>query len=524
MGKIIETKITRFDGGIATDPRDRKENKARMISNFDALTNSKKLTPRRDLETADSSASTSRKRNFALGVPDIGNDPEIFKLYALGVQSGLDTAEVLRKDISVGVTSTDFDDASWSSPTANQSSAGTVAFECFVYYKSSTTVGRVYLIERNSGTGPPYNRIGSFDPQGTAWSSAEGTLAVNATNLAQGLVHSKDDILYIPYENYIASKDGTNAFSMSALILPRDYYITSICEYGNYLAIACAPRNGFSNSRLYLWDRNSALSTIDDSIDLGSGVVKILEEVDGDLIAVSLKADAINASNQEVVFDERVIFRIYSGGKMLKFMELKAESTSTRLPIAKYKIDNRLYFLMGIDFNGSEVEGLWSVGRTSLGGPMALFHEYTSALNDSTLHNFTLVGDFFFFAHQNSSGTFLVTKTADTASYSNNSIYESLIFDGGDSSLMKHLLGVTAMTAPMPTDGQIIMQYKVDAETSWTTIFTSTTNNAISFSAVKAGGNFPSEYKEIQFRLVSTGGAEITGFSFREEIIGKRPY
>ena len=34
----------------------------------------------------------------------------------------------------------------------------------------------------------------------------------------------------------------------------------------------------------------------------------------------------------------------------------------------------------------------------------------------------------------------------------------------------------------------------------------------------------PKDYKEIQFQIISTGGAEITGLSFNEEITGKRPY
>ncbi len=52
-----------------------------------------------------------------------------------------------------------------------------------------------------------------------------------------------------------------------------------------------------------------------------------------------------------------------------------------------------------------------------------------------------------------------------------------------------------------------------------TTIFTEDTNNSISFSAVTG---LPKDYKEIEFQILSTGGAEVTGLSFKEEITGKR--
>ncbi len=524
MGKIIETKIDRFDGGIANDPRDTRTSVARMISNFDALTNPKKLIPRRDLEEGDAGSATSKKQNFAFGVADISNAPSVHTLYGLGVQSSAADAEVLDKDLSLGVTGTDFDDQIWGQPTANQSASGDVAFGCFTYYQSAAAVGKIYGFLRNSGSGAA-NRIFAFDPQGTAFDEDEGTLVVEANNTAQGLVHPKFDNLYLPYENYIASKDAAGAFNMSALVLPRQYYITSLADFGNYLAIACASRNPFDNSRLFLWDMTSTDAS--ETIDLGSGVCQVLEEVDGDLIAISLKADTANATDaNKIIFDERVIFRVLSGSKMIKFLELKAESQNTRLPIAKQKIDNRLYFLMGIDYNGSEVEGVWSIGRTSIGGPMALFHEYTTALTGSTLHSFIYAGDFVVLA-STVSGTFELVKTQDSStSFANNSIYETVIFDAGDSSLKKDLVGVTVMTDPMPTAGKVLVKYKKDEDSTWTLISTFTDDNGISKGAVSIETSSAKvlNYKEIQFRLESTGGAEITGLTFKEEITGKRKY
>src|SRR3990167_1176709 len=84
MSKIIDTKIDRFDGGLSNDPRDRTENTARFISNFDILSFPKKLVPYRNTESGDVNASTRRKRNFLVAL----RTGATYSLYGIGVLSG----------------------------------------------------------------------------------------------------------------------------------------------------------------------------------------------------------------------------------------------------------------------------------------------------------------------------------------------------------------------------------------------------------------------------------------------------
>ena len=68
----------------------------------------------------------------------------------------------------------------------------------------------------------------------------------------------------------------------------------------------------------------------------------------------------------------------------------------------------------------------------------------------------------------------------------------------------------------LPAAGSVVLKYRKDEETSYTTIFTHTTDNSLSHSAINiesSGATLP-EYREIQFRIESTGNAEITSFSF----------
>lgn len=506
MGKIIETKINTFDGGIVNDPRDRRENTARIVTNSDIFTNPHKITPHRDSEDGDTGASTSQKQNFAIA----RRTGTTYELYALGVQSGASDAEVLYKSLSTGGVN-DLDDAAWTTPSNNQQGTGVnVSFDCFVYYQNQD---EIYSIRDSQF-------IQAFSPTGSAWIDSEADLGSGINNVAEGLVHSKDDICYIPYDNKIASKNGSAAWTTVAVTLPTHLHITSIAEYGNFLAIGAAPLSGIGKSVVYLWDRNATLATLSESIDWGYGNLKILEEIDGVLMGISILG---GVSSQ---FNDQIIFREYRGVEPRIIKKLVADNTSTILPIAKQKVNDRLYFMLRVDLFGALREGVWSIGRNPRTFEFTVAHEYNldndTSHSSGVLKNFILVGDFMFQSYDD--GGFALTKTNDSATYTGTSIYESKIFNTVDSSLKKDLLGITVTTEALPTAGQIVLEYLTDENiggTSWNNIFTETTDNSISFSAVNS---LPKDYKEIQFRIESTGGAEPTGLFFKEEVTGKRNY
>lgn len=502
MGKISEILIDKFNGGMVNDSRDPNENTCKVVSNFDVLTNPRKMTPYRSMESGDSAAATSKKQNFCIAL----RTGTTYSLYALGVKSGAATAEVLYKDLTTGA-SNDLDDATWASPSANQATTGTTSFNLFVYYKQT---GLIYGARGGS-------QIWAFSPTGTAWD--DSSHALTYTNIAQGLVASNDK-LYVPYDNKIAVNNA-GSWTDAALTLPSHLYITSICEHGNNLAIAVAPLSGQGNSYVYLWDKDA--TSWNEVIDWGSGILKVLDEVDGTLVGISLATTSTR-------FNDRVIFRQYiGGGKAVQFKEIITVANTTQIPIAKQKIDNRLFFTMLASYNGTVRDGVWSIGRSAPGNPFTLVFERpttsSALLTSDSIKAFFFVDDFCFISYQ-SAGSFALSKTLSTATYTTASLYESKKFDGGDSSLTKKLIGVTVMTEYLPTAGQVVLKYRKDEETSWATIFTEATDNSISHSAINiesSGATLP-EFKEIEFQILSTGGAEITGLSLRGEFIDKRLY
>jgi len=77
-------------------------------------------------------------------------------------------------------------------------------------------------------------------------------------------------------------------------------------------------------------------------------------------------------------------------------------------------------------------------------------------------------------------------------------------------------VGVSVSTVPLPANGQVVLKYKRDSESSFKNIYTNTTDNSVFKEAVtiESTGNNLGDFQEVQFRIESTGGAEITGLKF----------
>lgn len=496
MGKRVTTTVKVFSG-ITNDPRDPSEGAAQMITNFDIFTDPRRMIPVRDSEDGDSGSSTSQKQNFCVAL----RTGTTYRLYGLGVVSGDNRAEVLMKDLTTGLSS-DLSDSGWLTPANNQSSSGSTNFNLFVYYART---GLIYGARAGSA-------IWAFDPSSSAaWADTSHSLSY--TNIAQGLVHSKDDVLYIAYDNKIASNNN-GSWTDTALTLPSHLVINSIEERGNFLFIACAPLSGIGKSVGFYWDRDSSLATLSESVDLGEGVVKVAAEVDGELITISL------AGGNSTRIKHRIIFRTVNGSQAKKFRELLS-TTSPTLSIAKQKVDNRLYFLMTGTFAGAIREGLWAIGRITSTSPFAVSNERTpnndTALGNGTLHNFIMVGDYTFISYTNNSNAKAVSKTNDQASYTATSIYEKKFIEPiGET---KNVIAETVLFEPLPAAGQVVLKTRKNEQTVWSTVQTFSTDNELMLEATRlADGTKFGDHVERDRRIESTGGAVITGLMFTEEI------
>ncbi len=521
-GNIVGQYINRFDGGITSIPRSVDSHFCQMVKNFDIHSDPGRLIPVRSTEVGDSNATAAtRVRNFCIGKLSATE----YALYGLAKQSATDRLQVFYKQIQVNGDNS-LEGPTWLNTSNNTSSTGTTGeFDLFIYYENR---GLIYA-SRDA------RYIVAYDPDASSvWNDTELDLTSYST-IRQGLVHSKDDILYVPYDNKIA-KNNAGSWTAAALTLPSHMKINSICEYGNYIAVAAANKSGFGNSIVYLWDRDTSLATLADSIDWGEGELVSIEVVDGILLGISNVGKAGSSSySSGPSFHQRIVFRYLEGGRAKFFRELVSQQSNaylTSIP-KKYKADKFLYFPLFMTFpDGTSREGIWKVGRNR--GEDFAISLHTTPNNDtattsvSPFNGFIVVGDFVLMSYTDS-GTVTVRKTVEitgngsTDEYIATSQYDTIIFNDGDVRLKKKLKSVSIMTEYLPATAQVVVKYKIDNETSFTTILTHSTDNALHKTAIniESSGIALPEYKEITFRIESTGGAVITGFEYRSEITGK---
>lgn len=483
------TIIDNFFGGIADDIREQSRHKFSITKHFDIFTNPKRLTPHRATEAIENKSFDVRQMIYANNT-----------LFGYGYISSGDVSPKIYQVASPTDAS-----PSWAASTNGAATSATRILGCFAAYKNY-----IYGFAQTNKIW----RWGDFTSS-PSFTTTWQTVSATVTSVAQGIIHPADDILYFAYNNIIA-KNNNGSFTDQALILPDKYIITSLAAYGNYLAIACKPKTASSdNSVVFLWDRDSSLVTISDKIDWGAGDLQILEDLQGELVGVT--EEDLSGGNDI----GNIAIKVYSGGAVRTIKEIKEKAvagfTGGDVLPDKVIVNNKLYFYATIATEIGGLSGIWVIGRKNRDYPLAItldFIEEEVSATVPSVQGIARTKNMWWIAHSDDGS---INRMTDTDTYTQTSIYESQKFNQGDISMNKKLIGVTVMTVPLPTAGQIVLKYKKDEETSYTTIFTNTTDNSIRKSALNISGVTLPEFKEIQFKIESTGGAEVTGLKFKYE-------
>lgn len=502
MATKKEIKVERFSGGISDDVRQNTASGYSLTQHFDTLTSPYRLIPFRDSE-ADNTTQ--------VGIMNFAWTGTI--LYGLGLKTSTLRAQIYQK---TGVT------GSWAeSTTATSATISNFIGNTFIIYKGYT----YQIIAANSldrwQIGGTYTDAYQAVPF-TAFTDGSGCTT-------QAIIHGKNDTMYF---GYYSSSNGSRIFSLNnttptvnAFQLPTNMIVTAVTEYGSYLAIACRPAttssssiSGPGSSKVFLWDLVSSTAT--DVVDFGYGDLWALANVGGYLVGVMN-----GASSSDITFTKkRVHIKTYAGGAVQLFKTLEDDGLEIA-GLVGYKpfIANQNGISFGLYSTGSKVPtGIYTFSRPNETYPFAvtcerLIHNTTAI---TSFVGMIRVGDVMFTAYNHVAGTSSnVGRTNDTASYTNTSVYESQRFGTENTRIKKNVIGVTVNHEYLPSGASVVVKYKKDAETSWTTIFTSDTDNALYYSAknITSSGAIIPEFREIQFRIESTGGAVITGFSCKYE-------
>lgn len=570
MAKQVQVQQNNWSSGISDDVRATSHNGFSIAKHFDIFSNPNRLTPYRSFEadTETSVSSTDLKQYY---VKDFLYASASAKLYGLGQTGAGLTKIVYKDDATTGLWTKpassegngavkngcllEYKDYLWGFQGTTQvfkwgllsgspsitNSAGTVG----TVYNTISTIsitagGTLYnindILYLEGGTGgtaivttvaagvvtavtllqPGYNY--STGTKNTTTSSTTGTgCTINITavantsatisSVAQGLI-AKDDNGYIFYNNIVVRIYPSGTVQDQALKLPTNLKITSACNFGNYMAIGCSPTSIYNGvSKVFLWNLYSP--DVQEVIDWGEGELRVLENVEGMLVGITDRY----LNNATGAGRGSLIIQGYAGGSPQVLKEVFTEKlNSITMPNYKVVKNNRVFFTAKIMTNtaGTEYnEGIWSFGRKNATYPYSLSLDYISEnISTAGIQAFGSAGNFFFIAH---SGDGSVDKTNDAATYAFTSILETQVLNFGSTELDKRLDSFKVSARKLASGESIVLKYKVDNATSWTTIGTWDTDNELSHTFLReelAGVDFKSG-REFKFQINSTGGAEI---------------
>lgn len=493
MSKIAEIKINNFSGGISDSPRENNASKYQVAKHFDVFTDPNRLIPYRSLEADQTASVADDMKQYVIKdyMYASGSD----KLYGLG-QTGAGNAKIVYKaNATTGV---------WTLPASSEGN-GAVKNGCFVEYKD--------YLWGFQGTNQIF-KYGLLSGTPSITNSAS-TTGVSITSVAQGLVF--EDYLYLPYNNKIWRATDATTFSDAYLTLPSNLKITSLTEYGKYIAIGCAPVSNFNgNSKVFLWDGTS--TEVQENIPWGEGELRILETIEGYLVGITDRY----LNNSVGAGRGSMIVQMYAGGVPKVEKEVFTQALANKsIPLQKVVKNNRLFFAAKIMTNQAGTtynEGIWSFGRKNANYPFALNLDIIDENVDTDgIQAIGSAGNYFFITH---SGDGSIDKTNDSAVYTFSSTLETQIFDFGDVDSDKTLLSLKVSFRKQASGESLTAKYRIDGATAWTTIGTYDTDDSLShtFLGIEADGSAFASGHEYEFQLISTGGLEPTGFVARATI------
>lgn len=485
--------INNFNGGIAKDNRTTNTNESEVSVNFDIQSNTNKITPYIDQEAESlSSGDITDKLISDVTTGEFGG----FAAVGRNGSSSPTVVDLYSKDSSTDITAT------WTSYASLSGASG--------YLKNTlaTYLGNNYLI-----TGDKHIRMynGSWNDLATVSGSVWAEMGQS-----RPFRHLADDLLYIAIDKYVYRTNSAGTAASLYFTFPSNFLTTSLTSYGNDLAVSISPKYA-GKSYVALLDRISTNTSARDLVDWGEGSLAIVENIGGVLIGVSTNETLFNSgSTFTSIKDKKIYVKAYAGGSVETIQEIEIPSIIT-LKNYKYVKNNRLYFGCTGD------TALYAVYKNNSGKWVVTKEHYIANGSTATVfRGFSFLGDYLFTMFDTAGGTGFFYRTDNASTYTNTSTYTTTInpaMDIGDRAKFKKLKKIFVSYAPLSANAQVVVKYRVDSDTDYTTILTETTDNRLrSFATTESTSKPFKEGYEYQFKIESTGGAEITEIRYEYDI------
>jgi hypothetical protein len=495
--------INRFDGGNSEDIRTTSTNESDSSVNFDIISNPHLLRAFPDQVAETISTGSTVITDFQITDVITVQIANALKLVALGRESAASSKlSFFTKDTPIST--------AWAK-IATIANTETPQAGTLVEYK-----GQAYAVG-NSATAHLY--------QFTTGASATdiGSMGTRDTETPKPFVHPEDNILYIGINNTIYTYNGT-ALALG-LTLPTNVKITSLTNSGGYLAIAVrkvsfdSQLNALStgSSLVYLWGRDTSLTTLQEIINWGTGDLMVLENINETLIGIS-QTKTIGAYDTIINYSYNI--KIYNGGHPVLVKEFLM-TTSNVLRHWKAKQYNKLYFCFDTD------DAIYSCGLNKLGQYFVTKEKYLLNGNiiTGTLNNFSIIGDIMFASYTDGGVAGYFTRTSD-ATYVNSSVYTTSINPAmavGDRYENKQLVSVQIAYECNSTNGNITVGYYCEDESGTRfgtlqpilNITKTATGQYVSVAEADVNGDQFLTGREYKFRIATTGDVRIKELRYK---------
>lgn len=486
MGKIYTKKINRYDGGMTSEIRSKSANKFAMARHFDVFTYPHKLVPR---FSADSKETGSDFTSLATKPFKFFFDAGISAVkYLFGL------AKV--SDNKACVVYWDNDLVEWVAPTNGLSGSGEVNDNVFFNYN-----GYAFMVST------PYIKRYKLDA-GTPFADTWQTITA-FFNTCQPVHFLKSNSAYFFTDNRVHTLDTADTFDDDVFLCPTGTYVAAACEYEDYLVMAIN-YTGFQKSAILFWNRDPTEANATYRYEMNNRDIYQMKVINGRLMVVS--------SDYTRVYVDR-----YNGAEFQTINELVGGRTTLLAVVTDYTISrenaivqNRLLFPMDYTSNNGTNNSRLGIWALDSNGRLSLDYIVNGATSYKGIC--PLYGDLWIAYNTGSIVRSNISFSTDVTSD-----YETLMLEEPNNN--KKLLSVGVSTEPLPAAGQIVLKYRLREDTTWTTIFTHTTDDSYYHEAINiesTGATLP-QFREIQFKVESIGGAVITELTYTYEEVNDNP-
>lgn len=505
MSRTIKYNINRFDGGITHDIRNTTDlSKCAHVSHFDIYTDKNRLIPMPGYvnDMNDGSTATGMQQ-YAVRAFDASNGV----IYAIGMKSSGTGSKIFSK----------------ATPTTSAWTAlaeGTNDLSDATFLKTANS-GRTWFVTEDGGQLElSYYSGGTITDNAATLQATSGWETPLVTELAFDDAHystnGKQDV------DKIAASSHTDAIK-STLGRPMD--LQSGDEVLGIFQHRAANAQALRAS-LLLWDTASSLA--DQKVDFGWGKAAALGYPSGVWVGVvnkNLTTDSTygfdNLENGRYGFVVKYVGGAGSARTLVRVDGKSNTNGAIRALRSNYKDAMLFYAKVPTDATPTTYkQGIWAVGRGTDSSPFAL-----SLLMDTTdlgtLEGFYGVGDHYWFAH-NSDGSISRLDAFD-GTYDVACTYESLMF-GSDTPTDKQLNGITVTTENLPSGGSVVVKYRTDEDSAWTTLGTSSTEGQTRHTFTRTSAGQVGSFYEIQFQVIVTGYAPIKNIHISLQDTDSLPY